>query len=371
VVPQQGKEFMQTKPNPNLIQGLVTHCENERPGITRLPLSGISANFGLAPVLGLLAWLFVAVPLAGLAAPGITISTHGSIGPINTSPSWSNWFNNAVVAVQSGVTSSGNQVTDPTAWVERTSYRYVEVIETIDSDPRVTLGFNAWLGIADPSGAAAQEINGGIVGVARILGNGSKIKLSQYRWVWSDDGGAFSITNSTAPSQYNNRSRGIDYGPDGKLGGGDDIIYSVGDTATNLVDEIVTAIGFYYNQTGDFPTAPAGLTHQQTLNWADDFITKNDNYANSNTMGFYMYDDNSALLTSATLHFNIIAQPTLYIAKTTNQLNLSWGGAGFLVENSPVLGPAASWTAIPGGTNSPVNLPSSGGNASFWRLRSQ
>jgi hypothetical protein len=275
------------------------------------------------------------------------------------------------MAIQAGVTNTGNQAADPSAWVERTSYRYVEVIESIDSDPRVTLGFNAWLGLADPSGAAAQEINCGLIGVARILGNGSKIKLSQYHWMWSDDGGAFTLTNSTAASQYSHLALGIDYGPDGKLGGGDDVIYRKGDAATNLVDEIVVAQGFFYNQTSDFPTVPTGLTHQQTLNWADDFIVKNDNYANSNTMGFYMYDDNGSLLASATVGFHIIAQPTLYIAGTTNQLDLSWAGLGFLLESSPVLGPAATWTAVPGGTNSPVNIPLSGGKATFWRLRSQ
>jgi len=88
-------------------------------------------------------------------------------------------------------------------------------------------------------------------------------------------------------------------------------------------------------------------------------------------MGFYMYDDNGSLLASATVGFQIIAQPTLYIARTADQLDLSWAGLGFFLESSPVLGPAATWTAVPGGTNSPVNIPLSGGKAAFWRLRSQ
>jgi hypothetical protein len=175
-----------------------------------------------------------------------------------------------------------------------------------------------------------------------------------------------------AINQYSGANIGIDYGPDGKLGGGDDKIYVSGDSATNLVDEIISlaAGGFYYNQTSDFPTAPTGLTHQGTLNWADDFITKNDNYANSNTMGFYMYDYSGALITSAKLRFNLTDQPTLFFTETGDQLGLSWAGLGFALENSPTVGPTANWTAVPGGTNSPVKATLSG-KTDFWRLHQQ
>src|SRR5690348_16381107 len=119
-----------------------------------------ASGIRVGAILRLLACLLAAVPLTSYGATGVTITAHGSVAPNGNSPSYTNWFHNAIAAIQRGATAAGNPATDPTAWLERTNYRYVEVIETIDVDPRIDLGFPSLLGIADTSGAAANERGG-------------------------------------------------------------------------------------------------------------------------------------------------------------------------------------------------------------------
>jgi hypothetical protein len=332
----------------------------------------LPVGIGLAPFLAALSWALAGMPLGSLAATGATISTHGAVAPNGNSPSYTNWFHNAIAAIQSGMAAVGNPVTDPTAWLERGTYRYVEVIETVDSDPRIDLGFNSWLGIADPSGATAQERGGMVAGVGRFLGNGTKIKLSNVHYSWIDGTGALFGTNPHPHAVYGVGMHGIDYGPDGKLGGGDDVVYENGATATNLVDEIDYVAGgggFFYERTGDFGDPPPGLTHQGTLNWAANEITTADGYGASNTIGFWLFDDSGSLVTSATWQFTINDIPTIYAEPAgQNQLVLKWGGLGFTLENSATLGPAASWSAVPGTPDSPATVPLNMGKAGFYRL---
>jgi hypothetical protein len=104
------------------------------------------------------------------------------------------------------------------------------------------------------------------------------------------------------------------------------------------------------------------------LNWAANEITTTDNYGTSNTVGFYLLDDSNSVVTSATLQFKIIDIPSLYVDHTGAHLVVKWAGGDFTLENSTAMGPAASWSAVSGATDSPATIPLGGGHAGFYRL---
>ena len=68
-------------------------------------------------------------------------------------------------------------------------------------------------------------------------------------------------------------------------------------------------------------------------------------------------------------HLGIVASPVITVAKSRNNIVLSWTEAGNWVLESSATVPVVSWTPVQ--TNgSPATIPISGGNE-FFRLRSQ
>jgi hypothetical protein len=178
--------------------------------------------------------------LVGLATPtlaGVSIEEFASPAPnFFGSPSFAGWGANAVNALENGLSSVGNPATDPTA--------YFQVTTGTDSSNIVT-EFPSWNGVTDPGTnvgpAFASELGNRLQFGILVNGNGTQVSLSELSYDMSstDPTNIFSDVGSFGSSDVYNAYRvGIDFGPDGKLGGGDDTYITSG-SATQLVDAFV------------------------------------------------------------------------------------------------------------------------------------
>lgn len=154
------------------------------------------------------------------------------------SPSWNpGYVQNALNALENGLSSVGNPATTPTA--------YYQVTTEGDRDNIVT-GFPSWKGFANPGamfGAAfASELGNRLHFGVHILGNGTRFSLSglSFDMESTDAGDIFQFVGdfSTPSDVYSSTRIGIDYGPDHIKGTADDVRISSG-PATQVVDELV------------------------------------------------------------------------------------------------------------------------------------
>jgi hypothetical protein len=151
------------------------------------------------------------------------------------SPSFAGWGANAVNALENGLSSVGNPATDPTA--------YYQVTNGTDTSNLVT-SFPSWQGQADPGtnfGAAfANELGNRLHFGLLVNGNGTQVSLSEltFNMHSSDPGDLFAFSGDFSSDDYSSVRVGIDFGSDGKLGGGDDTYVTSG-AGTQLVDAFV------------------------------------------------------------------------------------------------------------------------------------
>jgi hypothetical protein len=185
-----------------------------------------------------------------LAAVLLVCSSGSSFGAILTqvfpspapnafgSPSWNpGYVQNALNALENGLSSVGNPATTPTA--------YYQVTTEGDRDNIVT-GFPSWKGFVNPGamfGAAfANELGNRLHFGVHILGNGTQFSLSELSFDMesTDAGDIFQFVGdfSTPSDVYSSTRVGINYGPDHIKGTADDVRISSG-PATQVVDELV------------------------------------------------------------------------------------------------------------------------------------
>ncbi len=154
------------------------------------------------------------------------------------SPSWNpGYVQNALNALENGLSSVGNPATSPTA--------YYRVTTEGDRDNIVT-GFPSWRGFANPGAmfgpAFANELGNRLHFGVHISGNGTQFSLSglSFDMESTDAGDIFQFVGDFAsPSDtYSSTRIGINYGPDHIKGTGDDVRITSG-PATQVVDEIV------------------------------------------------------------------------------------------------------------------------------------
>ncbi|MCP4189931.1 MAG: PEP-CTERM sorting domain-containing protein [Planctomycetaceae bacterium] len=176
------------------------------------------------------------------------------------SPNWSNYVLNAIAGVQSK-TNIGNRDTSAAAY---------EVIDRrIRPEEIIYTPFHSWRATADPNpeftvpflGEFGNRFHFGL----HIVGSSDRqFALSDIDWrLESDDvGGYFNQSGSLAGAAYSATRVGIDWGPDGVRGGGDDVILSGGQPGTDLVNE------FIYVGIGDgfYSSEPTALTDQDDIN---------------------------------------------------------------------------------------------------------
>ena len=179
------------------------------------------------------------VSSAGSSLGAILIQVFPSPAPnAFGSPSWNpGYVQNALNALENGLSSVGNPATTPTA--------YYQVATEGDRDNIVT-GFPSWHGFANPGamfGAAfANELGNRLHFGVHILGNGAQFSLSELSFDMesTDAGDIFQFVGdfSTPSDVYSATRVGINYGPDHIKGTADDVRISSG-PATQLVDELV------------------------------------------------------------------------------------------------------------------------------------
>lgn len=240
------------------------------------------------------ALLFAAAPCLQAGPYTHTMIQTPSIAPnAYLSPSWTTYYTNAIAAIQAGATTWGapgpgqyNAVTS--GWV-------------LPGDVVVS-SFNSWRGVAP--GAYAGEFGNRLHFGLLLLGNGQMFRLSNLWFGMSstpDNFFQFTGGRGTADpfTSYNPWTVGIDYGPDGVPGGGDDTVYTSG-AATQLVHAL-----FYVGVGNSIDaTSEPGATPQDQLNSAMNYVS-----GMGITNRYCLYDDIGDELVCSDSHIDIVPEP--------------------------------------------------------------
>lgn len=176
------------------------------------------------------------LPFAGLAAAaGVTISVYPSSAPnAGGSANWGGYVVNALNSLENGLGSTGDWTVSPTAY---------EVAGSViaPGDIAVT-SFNSWHGQVNPPAPFANEYGNRLHFGLHAFGDGtSQFSLSELTFDMhsSDSWDSLQYSGDFVGYSYNGVTRyGIDWGADRVKGGGDDIVYTLGN-GTTLVDELV------------------------------------------------------------------------------------------------------------------------------------
>jgi len=163
--------------------------------------------------------------------------------------------------------------------------------------------FPSWTGYADPASRYgpdfAQETGNSLWFAVGVLGNGTKISLSQltFTMVSTDVGHTLDLSIPTSPGSYGSGFIGVDYGPDGVRGTSDDVIIDSG-PSTQQVDELA-AVG-YGNA-----WSIKGLSSGQTPQGALDSLGDSFGPTPFDVTGTYVLtpDSGDAVMASATISF--------------------------------------------------------------------
>ncbi|HLK68505.1 MAG TPA: hypothetical protein VKU19_33965 [Bryobacteraceae bacterium] len=162
-------------------------------------------------------------------ASAVNILVFPSVAPnAYGSPSYADYVNNAVTALENGQTSAGIPATPS----------YYQQQSTIGIDQMIVTNFPSWLAQADPGtvfgSAFANELgNRPLFGVI-INGDGQKISIDQLTFTASsnDPGNLLGFTFGAGSYNYSSNYVGIINGPGGPT-------YITSGPNTQLVDEIV------------------------------------------------------------------------------------------------------------------------------------
>ena len=287
-------------------------------------------------------------PQSRTESSGVSMEVFPSPAPnVFGSPSWTAYRDNALNAIENGIPAIGDPALTPAA--------YYRVTVLGDRDNIVT-GFPSWRGYADPGtafGAAfAGELGNRITFGLHILGNGTKIKLSNLsrHMHSSDPDNTFGWTDNFSGASYSDKAIGIDYGPDGIKGTSDDVRITSG-PATQAVDEIV-----YVGGGNAMDTYCPACTGQQQQTAVDSVRAA---YASimpfTFTMDYVLLDDaqDQLAFASGTVFFGTLpfAAPDLACAKTHvgNFLQGDPGSAAGTYITGPVANVTGAWaTSAPG-----------------------
>lgn len=177
----------------------------------------------------------VAAALVAPAQAGLIMTVELSSAPnAFGSPSWNSYVNNALFALENGLTTQGgSRATTPTA--------YEQLGSTFVAGDVMVTSYNSWRGDASPTGAFASEYGNRIHGGLHIVGTGgTRFRLEDLTFDMSsgDAGNALAYTGDFIGFNYSATRYGISYGGDGVKGGGDDTVYTSGNGLT-YVDELV------------------------------------------------------------------------------------------------------------------------------------
>jgi MYXO-CTERM domain-containing protein len=175
------------------------------------------------------------------------------------SPSWNNYVLNAIAGIQVNA-DLGDRSTNPAA--------YERVSGLIPPTEMIYTPYNSWRGVAAPSplpapfsGEYGNRVHFGL----HVVGTPDwDFALADLTWELDSDDvtNYFDQSGDFSSATYSATRVGIDYGPDGVKGGGDDLILNSGQAGTTKVNELI------YIGVGDgfFSFEPDAMTDQEDIN---------------------------------------------------------------------------------------------------------
>jgi len=208
--------------------------------------------------------LFVAVAGLSFGAPTITIIP--SIGPVPVSPNYNTYNSNALTALLNNATSFG--VAGPGQYNRLTGL--IDPSHIIDT----TGAFNSWLGVANPAAPFNSEFGNRLYFGMRVLGANGADTFTLNDLIVNNS----IFTSPTIPVTFNTSSDtydgtfilGVQYGGNGALGGGDDVLINSNESRFTPVNALFYR-GFYF-AAGFDPSDPAytGTDAQRLTAFAND-----------------------------------------------------------------------------------------------------
>jgi hypothetical protein len=206
--------------------------------------------------------LFLCISQASFGT--ITINVTASSAPNTGTPVWNGYAANALYALENGLSTNGDRSTNPTG--------YEAAPAQVDPWEIAVTSFKSWRGTVNPTGAFANEHGNRMHFGLHAIGDGTtQFALNDLTFaLHSSDAGVYEgvpwsdtlvYVGDFIGYNYNGTTRyGINWGTDRVKGGGDDVVYTLGN-GTTLVDEIVyVGVGNAWWPGGDDPNPsnPAG-----------------------------------------------------------------------------------------------------------------
>src|SRR5690606_34684029 len=155
--------------------------------------------------------------------------------------SWSQYVQNAISALESGATQVGDRLVDPAA--------YEAVVDSITPLEMFYTNFDSWRGLADPNprytelGSPFLAETGTRIHFGVHVGTDGPVDFSLMDLSWaldSNDGTNFFDQSGDFSQGLHSPTRiGINYGPDKKKGGGDDLVFDGGELGSLAVHELM------------------------------------------------------------------------------------------------------------------------------------
>ena len=161
------------------------------------------------------------VSATSVPIPGVSIVVSPSVAPnFYGSPSWSGYQTNAMTGLQTNTNVVGNRATNPTG--------YIGGLTSINPSGIEVTSFPSWDGVANPSGAFASELGNRLhFGVTITSAKPFDLAEVSFSIASNDAGNSLGYVDNLVGTNFGSGSRiGINYGADGILGTGDDIIYN-------------------------------------------------------------------------------------------------------------------------------------------------
>jgi len=208
------------------------------------------------------------------------------------SPSYSAWVDNSINALYLGDSTYGNSALP--------SY-YSQAPASMDVSQNIVTGFPSWNGQANPGTAYASELGNRVAfGFVLTAGSGEKLSIDKlgFSMLSTDASNSLNYTYTTGSYVYNSSYRGLLYGADGQLGGGDDTWVTSG-SSSQLVDAI---FGRGSGNAWASYSTDLGATNQDKIDGVVAAVLAGSGPNGFDFTGVYNYG--TVASGSATVHFN-------------------------------------------------------------------
>jgi hypothetical protein len=198
--------------------------------------------------------------VVGIASADITLTVTPTLAPnVYGSPSYAAWQANEMYALENGLSSYG----DPSS---PTYYQALANGSNIGSNANLVTTFNSWNGVANPTGAFANELGNRLMFGLVINGNGTKVDINNLFFNMNSDdlNDTLAFSGNFQDYGYNDHAIGVifNYNDDGQLIA--PTLLENGEAGTTPVDEIIyRGVGNAWWPGGDDPDPGNPVDGQQ------------------------------------------------------------------------------------------------------------